>query len=103
MGTRAADTIPAAMSAADHREHEAERAVIDATEAWLLHDRVGEHFSVLVIDADEHAATITLDEPAVRARCAGANLPVGERIAATLVEADVQRRQVRFAADPSSS
>lgn len=97
------DTIPAAMSGADHRAHEAERAVVDMTEAWLLHDRVGEHFSVLVIDADEHAATITLDEPAVRARCAGSNLPVGERIPATLVEADVQRRQVRFEADPSSS
>jgi exoribonuclease R len=88
--------LPETMAGADHREHEIDRAVIDATEAWLLHDRVGEVFDVLVIDSDERAATITLDEPAVRARCAGANLPVGERITAQLIEADVPTRTVRF-------
>ena len=35
-----------------------------------------------------------LDEPAVRARCAGEHLPVGERIRARLVQADVATRTV---------
>ena len=90
--------VPEVMRTADHREHEIDRAVIDATEAWLLRDRVGEVFDALVIDSDERAATITLDEPAVRARCAGVDLPVGERIPAKLIEADVATRTVRFEA-----
>lgn len=90
--------LPALMSDRDRRAHQADRAVVDATEAWLLRDRVGEVFDALVIDADEHAATITLDDPAVRARCTGTNLPVGDRIRATLTEADVEHRKVTFAA-----
>jgi exoribonuclease R len=45
-----------------------------------------------------------LDEPAVRARCAGAGLPVGERVRVRLLAADVAARQVRFErADASGS
>ena len=39
----------------------------DLTEAWLLRDRVGEVFDVVVLDADDHAATVALTDPAVRA------------------------------------
>ncbi len=92
-------TLPAVMSESDHRAHTVDRAVVDATEAWLLRDRTGDVFDALVIDADDHGATITLDDPVVRARCSGDRLPVGERIRARLVEADVDKRAVRFAAD----
>jgi exoribonuclease R len=88
--------LPDEMGRADHLAHAVDRAVVDATEAWLLHDRVGEVFAAVVIDADDHNGTIVLDEPAVRARCAGDHLPVGERIQARLVTADVATRQVRF-------
>jgi exoribonuclease R len=90
--------LPATMADADRRAHEADRAVIDATEAWLLRDRVGERFTVTVIDANAHAATVVVDEPAIRARCTGDNLPVGEKITAQLIEADVAKRLVRFQA-----
>jgi exoribonuclease R len=86
------------MAHSDQRAHVIDRAVVDATEAWLLRDRVGETFNALVIDADEHNATVMLDDPAVRARCAGDQLPVGERISATLTEADVAKRSVHFSA-----
>ena len=66
------------------------------TEAWLLADRVGQTFTALVLEADEKVATITLDDPVVRARCTGVNLPVGERISVRLVEADQAARKVRF-------
>jgi exoribonuclease R len=85
------------MRDSDRRAHAADRAVVDMTEAWLLHDRVGNVFNALVIDAEEHAATITIDDPAVRARCSGDDLQVGTRIRATLQEADVAKRIVRFA------
>lgn len=91
-------TLPDTMHASDQRAHAAERAVVDATEAWLLRGRVGELFEVLVIDADEHGATVTLEDPAVRARCAGGNLVVGTRVRAELVRADIATRTVSFEA-----
>jgi VacB/RNase II family 3'-5' exoribonuclease len=89
-------TLPTEMARADHLAHAVDRAVVDATEAWLLHDRVGEVFPAVVIDADEHGGTVVLDDPAVRARCAGDHLPVGERIQARLITADVPTREVAF-------
>jgi exoribonuclease R len=88
--------LPAEMQRADHLAHEVDRAVVDATEAWLLRDRVGEVFSAVVIDADERAGTVVLDTPAVRGRCDGAGLTAGERIQVRLATADVASRQIRF-------
>jgi exoribonuclease R len=90
--------LPGLMAAADRRAHEADRAVIDMTEAWLLQERIGQRFRATVIDANTHSATIVLDEPAVRARCAGENLTVGATIPVTLVGADVAKRTVSFTA-----
>jgi VacB/RNase II family 3'-5' exoribonuclease len=84
------------MHEADQRAHVADRAVVDMTEAWLLRDRVGQTFAATVIDADEHAGTVVIDEPAVRARCTGEDLEVGAHIDARLVEADVTKHEVRF-------
>ena len=89
-------TLPGEMHDADQRAHTVDRAVVDATEAWLLRDRVGEVFDAVVIDADEHAGTVVLDNPAVRARCGGAGLPVGQRVRVRLTTADVSAREVRF-------
>lgn len=88
--------LPATMQQADRRAHAADRAVVDMTEAWLLRDRVGQTFSATVIDAEEHAGTVVLDDPAVRAGCEGSDLPVGERIEVRLTAADVNARTVRF-------
>lgn len=88
--------LPGEMARADQRAHLVDRAVVDATEAWLLQDHVGATFAARVIDADDHAGTVMLEDPPVRARCQGTNLPVGQRIRVTLVEADVATRTVRF-------
>jgi VacB/RNase II family 3'-5' exoribonuclease len=93
---QSAPRLPEQMAEADRMAHEVDRAVVDMTEAWLLKDRVGQHFAAVVIDAEDHAGTVVLDEPAVRARCDGTALPVGERVDVVLVEADVARREVRF-------
>jgi exoribonuclease R len=100
--------LPAQMQAADHLAHAADRAVVDATEAWLLRDRVGEVFTAVVLGTDDHSATIALDEPAVRAKCPGAGLVAGERVQVRLLEADVAQRRLRLepvvqVSDPSST
>jgi exoribonuclease R len=92
-------TLPDEMQRADKLAHEVDRAAIDATEAWLLRDRIGDTFAAVVIDSDAHAATVVLDDPPVRARCAGVGLAAGQRVNARLVEADVASRVVRFQSD----
>jgi len=61
----------------------------------LFLDELGE-FPAVVLEAGKDKGTIALDEPAVRATCAGADLPVGERVVARLELADQEKRLVRF-------
>ena len=92
--------LPALMTAGGRLAGALERAVVDATEAWLLTGQEGRDFPAVVLDAGKDKGTVVLDAPAVRATCTGADLPVGERIAARLEEADQDRRVVRFTRAP---
>jgi exoribonuclease R len=85
------------MGASDRRTRDVERAVVDATEAWLLHGRVGQTFSAVVVDAEDGRGTVVLDGLAVRGRCTGEGLRPGTRVRVRLEEADVDGRSVRFA------
>jgi exoribonuclease R len=88
--------LPALMAASDRRTREVERAVVDATEAWLLQDRVGQTFSAVVVDAEDGRGTVVLDEHAIRGRCQGEGLRPGTRVGVRLEEADVVARGIRF-------
>jgi len=88
--------LPDLMREGDSRARKLDRLAVDATEAYVLHDRIGEVFPVAVMEAGATGGTVVLDEPAVRARCDGRDLPLGATIDARCVEADVARRAVRF-------
>ncbi len=90
--------LPEVIVASDRRASEAERASIDLTEAVLLAHRVGEAFDAAVIEVNEHA-TITLQDPPVKARCDGSGLEPGQQVRVRLAEADPTRRVVRFTTD----
>ena len=93
--------LPKAMGDTDRVAGAAARGAVDLAEAVLLHGRVGEQFEAGVLDRDEPrgnrpaGGTVALDDPAVRARCLG-DLPLGERIRATLTVADPATRKVEF-------
>ena len=89
--------LPALMAASDRRTREVERAVLDATEAWLLRGREREVFSAVVVDAEDGRGTVVLDGHAVRGRCTGEGLTPGTRVHVRLEEADVVARTMRFA------
>ncbi|WP_432829683.1 RNB domain-containing ribonuclease [Dactylosporangium sp. CA-092794] len=90
--------LPDVMTRTDRVAGAAERGAVDLVEAVLLQGRVGETFEAAVVDVDpaKHRADIALDEPPVRARCEGERLPLGERIAVRLTEADPAKRKVVF-------
>ncbi|MGW5362185.1 RNB domain-containing ribonuclease [Actinopolymorpha pittospori] len=94
----ALNAVPKEMSEADRRAHQYERAIVNLVEAALLQGHVGAQFTGVVTEVDERAAkgTVQLQDPAVEASIAGKDLPLGERVQLRLVEADVQRRKVRF-------
>ena len=88
--------LPALMAASDRRTREVERAVLDATEAWVLRGREGQTFAAVVVDAEDGRGTVVLDGHAVRGRCTGEGLTPGTRVQVRLEEADVAGRTVRF-------
>jgi exoribonuclease R len=91
--------LPTLMAASDGRTRAVERAVLDATEAWLLRGQEGGIFAAVVVDAEDGRGTVVLDGHAVRGRCTGEGLAPGTRVRVRLEEADVAARTVRFSLD----
>jgi exoribonuclease R len=89
--------LPARMAASDRHAGELERAYVELVEAVVLAPHVGSVFDAVVIDLRRDGdGTVQLVSPAVRARCTGAVLPLGERVRVRLTEASVEERRVRF-------
>ncbi len=88
--------LPEVMARTTRRAAALERAVVDGAEAAVLSSRVGERFDAVVVDSGRTAGLVQLLEPAVRARCEGADLPLGQPVQVVLVRADLQARVVLF-------
>jgi exoribonuclease R len=88
--------LPVLMSSSDTLAARVERACIDQVEAWMLAGSVGSTFEAVVLRAEEARAEILVENPPVMGKCAGANLPEGERITVRLTAVDVEKRKVSF-------
>jgi len=88
--------LPGEMAGATRRAQELDRAVIDLAEAIVLAPRIGEDFDAVVVESGEKRGVVQLREPSVRARCEGADLPLGQPIRARLTAVDVAARRVTF-------
>ncbi|WP_210441533.1 RNB domain-containing ribonuclease [Nocardioides xinjiangensis] len=92
--------LPETMTRSGRRANQYENAIIDLCEAELLHDRVGERFTAVVVDVDEKDGTkgeITIQDPAIEAPVTGSSaLPLGEEVTVELVHADPRTRKVEF-------
>jgi exoribonuclease R len=88
--------LPGEMAGATQRAAALERAVVDLAEAVVLAPRMGEVFDAVVVEGGERHGVVQLRDPAVRARCEGADLPLGQPLAVRLVEADAATRKVLF-------
>jgi exoribonuclease R len=100
--------LPALMEGSNRRGNAVDRECVDLVETVLLKDRVGEEFSAVVIDLNERidwdrngkpdVGVVQLTEPAVRARCDGHDLPLGQEIKVRLAEANLKTRRILFEA-----
>lgn len=88
--------LPVLMSASDTLAARVEHACIDQVEAWMLAERIGGTFEAVVLRAEEARAEILVEDPPVMGKCAGVNLPEGERITVRLTGVDVAKRKVSF-------
>ena len=93
---QALPALPDVMAAATRRAKAVERAVVDLAEAVVLAPRIGETFEAVVVESGEKRGVVQLRDPAVRAPCEGAGLPLGARADVRLVSVDVAARAVRF-------
>jgi exoribonuclease R len=93
--------LPDTLRESAQRGNRYESAVVNLVESLLLQHRVGETFPGVVVeleDDDRSRGTVTVEEPAIEAAVTGSSeLPLGERVTVTLVEADPAKRSVAFA------
>jgi exoribonuclease R len=89
--------LPEVMAETGRRAAALERAVVDLAEAVVLADRVGDSFDAVVVEAAARGGTVQLRDPAVRDRCEGEGLQLGQEVRVRLVSADPVRREVVFA------
>ncbi len=90
--------LPAEMTTAERLQKHYERALLDLTEVFVLAGRVGQTFTGTVIEV-EHSGrrgTLMIADPAVEAKIAGEDLPLGQTVQAVLVSADPNSRTVSF-------
>jgi exoribonuclease R len=92
--------LPKLMQRSEALAKRYERAVLDMVEAGVLSDRVGEMFSGVVVDLDDHdkrRGRVVVRDPAVEAAVsADRKLPLGIEVSVRLVKADVDTREVAF-------
>lgn len=88
--------LPDLMSASDTLAARVERACVDQVESWLLAGEIGGTFEAVVLRAEGARAEILVEDPLVTGKCAGANLPEGERISVRVAGVDAVRRKVSF-------
>ena len=88
--------LPATMAGATRKAQELERAVVDLAEAVVLAPRLHETFDAVVVESGDTRAVVQLRDPAVRARCHGADLPLGQELRVRLAEVDLTARRVVF-------
>lgn len=92
--------LPGVMQSSAQLAGRYEREILELVEAGVLGPYVGQTFEGVVIETDDRDATVgtvLVRRQAIEARIAAPTaLPLGEDVAARLVQADVESRKVRF-------
>ena len=92
-------TVPEVMAKSTGRASSYEGACVSVIEAAVLAGREGEIFDGVIVDVDarDERGVVVIDEPAIRGRVDGADLPLGVQVRVRLEEASIQARRISFA------
>ena len=88
--------LPALMAAGDHRARAVERCVLDHLEALVLSSRLGDHLQAVVVDVQRDDIVVIVEEPAIRARIAGASAHIGASISLRIDAVDTKAGTVEL-------
>lgn len=91
-------SLPGIMGRTDALAARLDRAAIDAIEAALLRDRVGERFEAVVIASKNGGGTVQLSDPFISATVEG-EVRAGARIGIVLESADIATGTIQFRRD----
>ncbi|MHA7241127.1 RNB domain-containing ribonuclease [Arthrobacter sp. TMS1-12-1] len=107
--------LNALMASSNQTASRLDSGAMDAVQAALLSNRIGEAFSAVVLQGSPPAiedapgkqaprlsGTVQITEPALEATCYG-ELLAGERVTVVLLEADIARRRIRFEVKPTDA
>jgi VacB/RNase II family 3'-5' exoribonuclease len=87
--------LPEIMTASDRLADAVEGACTDLLKAAAMQHLIGETFRASVIDVTDNGGLVQISDPTILASVEGA-CSAGEEVVVKLVEADVDRRSVRF-------
>ncbi|MUK02729.1 RNB domain-containing ribonuclease [Vibrio cholerae] len=104
--------LNALMASSNQTASRLDSGAMDAVQAALLSNRIGEAFSAVVLQgsppavadapgrqAPRSSGTVQVTDPPLEATCYG-ELVAGERVTVVLLEADISRRRLRFEVKP---
>lgn len=95
-------TLPEIMARTDRTASAVQRACVDAVEAALLHDHVGQVFDGVVIDdADATSVIVQVTEPAIVAKAAGEGSP-GDQVRVIVSAADIAAGTIALQVVPAA-
>ncbi|WP_420808249.1 RNB domain-containing ribonuclease [Arthrobacter ruber] len=107
--------LNALMASSNQTASRLDSGAMDAVQAALLSNRIGEAFSAVVLQGSPPAVedapgkqaprlsgTVQVTEPPLEAKCYG-ELVAGERVTVVLLEADIARRRLRFEVKPTDA
>ena len=107
--------LNALMASSNQTASRLDSGAMDAVQAALLSNRIGEAFSAVVLQgsppavedapgrqAPRPSGTVQVTEPPLEAKCYG-ELVAGERVTVILLEADIARRRLRFEVKPTDA
>ena len=92
----ATEEIAATMEKTAVRAGQVEAQCINAAEAWVMGERLGERFPAVVLDRNDGGVEVWIDDPPVLVRASGIEADLGEVIELEIQEVDPDSGNIRL-------
>ncbi|HEX7097723.1 MAG TPA: RNB domain-containing ribonuclease [Acidimicrobiia bacterium] len=93
----ATEEVAAAMEKLEGRAGQVEAQCLNATEAWVMGERIADRFEAVVLGRDNKGVEIWIDDPPVMTRAPGVDAEPGEVIVVEVLEVDPDSGNIRLA------